>query len=166
MLQDYPTTRSGRRCHVSGHEFAPGEAYVSAVVTRGSQLVRVDVAAANWNQPLEGTVGWWRCRMPDTGLTRLKLAPNSVLLDTLGQLLKHPENQTLAFFLALLLVRRRVLIEKEQISLSDASPQSLTNWYLESSVDGAQWCIPKVSTEAVDAKQLHESLVGLLYSEE
>ncbi|XZE54868.1 hypothetical protein SH139x_000849 [Planctomycetaceae bacterium SH139] len=48
-------------------------------------LVRIDISAQAWNGPPEGTVGWWKSRMPEAGQRKLKLAPDALLVDLLKQ---------------------------------------------------------------------------------
>ncbi len=92
-------------------QFGAGEPFFSVIIAEGEQLIRSDIAADNWQGPPPHTVGWWRSSMPPAGPRKLKPAPDSVLLETLSQLVERPESEALAYLLAVLLVRRRVLTE-------------------------------------------------------
>lgn len=165
MLQDYPTTKSSKRCSVSGAEFAPGESYISVLIPDGDEITRIDIAAKQWNEPPENAIGWWKCRMPDAQRRGLRPAPNSVLLDTLAELLQRPDRSDLAYLLALLLVRRRVLVEEQQIEL-DESSSSNEVWNLVQPADGRQWQVPIRNPEAAELVKLQESLIKLLFTDE
>jgi hypothetical protein len=51
--------------------------------------------------------------MPAAGAAKLRPAPNEVLLDVLTDLLQRPAQAELAYLLALLLVRRRALVDDQ-----------------------------------------------------
>jgi hypothetical protein len=165
MLQDYPTTKSSKRCHLSGQEFAPGEGYFSVLVPNGDEISRIDIASTQWPQRPENAIGWWKCRMPKAKATGSRPAPNSVLLDTLTELLKLPEQGKLAYLLALLLVRRRVLIEEEKLTLHD-DDDSAHVWNLVQPADGRQWQVPFCATDATEMSSLQQSLMKLLFTDE
>ncbi|MCA9160787.1 MAG: hypothetical protein KDA72_20795, partial [Planctomycetales bacterium] len=115
MVQEYAVTKCSRRCSVSGRSLEPGESYVSVLVSNGEDLSRMDIAASEWKGPQENTVGWWKCKMPAATAKKLRPAPNGILLDTLGELLSFPDKVNLAYLLAVLLVRRRVLTDVEKL---------------------------------------------------
>ncbi len=164
MLQDYPTTKSSKRCSVSGKEFAPGESYISVLIPSGDDITRVDIAAQQWKEPPENAIGWWKCRMPDAQRRGTRPAPNSVLLDTLSELLNRPEMAKLAYLLALLLVRRRILVEENRLSLDDQDPAS--TWNLVQPADGRQWNVPLSCPEPHELARLQDSLMKLLFTDE
>lgn len=165
MLQEYPTTRCSKRCSVSGREFRPGEVYYSVLVTAQQDLIRQDIAAEHWQGPPEGVVGWWRCQVPAAGPGVRRPAPNSVLLDVLSDLLERPEQADLAFVLALLLVRRRVL--SEESTSSDQSKEAAPGlWTLVQPADGRRWFVPIRNPSKQSAQTLQESLLKLLFTED
>lgn len=125
----------------------------------------MDISVDSWEGPQEDTVGWWKCRMPDADKRKLKPAPNGVLLDTLSELLDQPESQELAYLLALMLVRRRVLQDEE--SLEEASEDDADlYWSLVCSADKRTWHVPVVESSAVQLDRLREKLQELLFTEE
>ncbi len=165
MLQDYPSTKSSKRCSVSGDEFAPGEVYVSVLIPEGDEISRMDISAKQWKQPPENAIGWWKCRMPDAQRRGSRPAPNSVLLDTLTELLQRPDKANLAYLLALLLVRRRVLVEEQQTDSEDEQSHKYF-WNLVQPADGRQWQVPICNPDAVELAKLQESLIKLLFTDE
>lgn len=166
MLQEYPTTRCSRKCHITGRPILPGEVYVSALIPRGSDLLRVDVSADQWTSVPEGTVGWWKCKMPSRDSVRLQAAPPGVLLDSLGELLQNPHKSRLAYLLALLLVRKRILVDDDSLEFQEPQQNSIAIWKLASQSDGRQWEVPVVlPNNSLEAEQLRQELMGLLFSE-
>lgn len=164
MSSDFVISKCTRKCAVSGRPLEPGESYVSALVPAGDEIVRIDVAASEWTGPKPDTVGWWRCRMPDAKEKKLRPAPNGVLLDTLSDLLERPGKEALAYMLALLLTRRRVLTNFESIVEQTVVDDSL--WTLTCPADGRQWNIPIVEPDAEQLQALQEELNSLLFTEE
>ncbi len=165
MTQDFSISKCTRRCAVSGRGLAPGESYVAVVRARGDELLRVDIAASEWKGAQPDTVGWWRSRMPEATSKKLRPAPNGVLLDTLSELLELPGKETLAYLLALLLVRRRVLMEESQVEL-DAAGEPATHWKLVCPADGRQWNVAICPPYSDAMQALQAELNALLFTEE
>jgi len=167
MLQEYPTTRCSRKCYCSGLPIQAGENYVSAIVPMGSDLVRIDIAADQWKGAPEGTVGWWKCRMPYRSSAKLCPAPVGVLQDSLSELLRHPNKSKLAYLLALILVRRRVLVEADSLEFQEREQQSERWWRLVSQSDGRQWDVPiALPVNKEESEKLRNELMDLLFTEE
>ena len=165
MLSDYSISKCTRRCSKSGRQLEPGEKYVSVIVPEGDTVARLDVAADQWQGPDEGVIGWWRSRMPDAATTRLRPAPNGVLLDTLSELLERPGKEALSYLLALLLLRRRVLSE-EAVLDGELSDEPQTHWNLICPADGRQRNVPIVVPRTDALMELQTELNGLLFTEE
>jgi hypothetical protein len=110
-MQEYSIQRSQRRCQSTDRPFGPGESYYSAVLVRGGELRRMDMASDAWTGPPEGALGWWKCRVPEKRRGAPKPAPAHILLSALESLLEDGNQPILAYLLALLLVRRRILTE-------------------------------------------------------
>lgn len=141
----------------------------------GDDVVRVDIAASHWTGPGDGAIGWWRSKMPAAAAKKMRPAPNGVLLDTLSDLLQRPGKDALAYLLALLLVRRRVL-QEEQNLLGDEPPQPPLVW-VKTSVRchqklGNLSARPTVgigmllSSNRLLAEKLQAELKGLLFTDE
>jgi len=164
-MQDFSISRCTRKCAVSGRGLEPGERYVSVILPEGESVRRIDISAAQWNGPQPETIGWWRSRMPDADARKMRPAPVGVLLDTLSELLERPGKEALAYLLAVLLVRRRVLSEEQTLEL-DLADEPNTHWNLVCPADGRQWNI-LITVPRTDAlEQLQEELDRLLFTEE
>ncbi|MCA9127574.1 MAG: hypothetical protein KDB22_10835 [Planctomycetales bacterium] len=164
MIQDYSISKCTRKCAISGQPLAAGEIYYSVILPAADDVVRVDISQSQWKGPEAGAICWWKCQMPAAGPRKLKPAPNGVLLDTLSGLLDCPTKQALAYFLALLLVRRRVL--KEERQLDGTNELDNDSWHLVCTADGRQWTVPVVEPRAEQIQALEDEISGLLFTEE
>ena len=160
-MQEFSIQRSSRKCHKGDRPFEPGERYYSAVLDRGRELVRQDFSREHWQGPPENTVGWWVSQMPAKRTGKLTLAPTLVLLDALEKLCEHPEDGDLAYLLAVLLIRRRLLTEQHVEHAEDDT----SHLQLNHSSNGREFLVP-VSIPTPDrVETLHQKLIDLLYCE-
>ncbi len=166
-MQDYSISKCTRRCAISGRGLEPGEAYMSVILPDedGENVRRVDVSAEQWQGPNENAIGWWKSKMPAAAARRLQPAPSGVLLDTLSDLLERPGQESLAYLLALLLVRRKVLIEEESLDM-ELSDAPTSHWSLTCAADGRQWNVPLCAPSAEALPKLQIQLNELLFTEE
>ncbi|MCC7475891.1 MAG: hypothetical protein IT425_10875 [Pirellulales bacterium] len=109
MLLDFEVHRCTRRCAATDRVLDPGELCYSTLEVEGANIVRKDFSAAAWKAPGEQVFAWWKFRVPEAAVKKIKLAPNDVLLELFDQLGGCPDQSDLRYVLALLLVRRRVL---------------------------------------------------------
>ncbi len=160
-MQEFSIQRSSRKCNKGDRPFEPGERYYSAVLERGRELVRQDFSREHWQGPPENTVGWWVSQMPAKRTGSLTLAPTLVLFDALEKLCEHPEDSDLAYLLAVLLIRRRLLTEHPV----DPAEDYPTHLQLNHSSSGREFLVP-VSIPTQDrVETLHQKLIDLLYCE-
>lgn len=119
----YPVSRSTGRCAATGREFAPGEAMMATLVEVDGRedLHRVDFSAAAWaegSRPGPGMTLFasWRATYQPGDAKKKLLLGDDELLDLFEQLSASDQARQRAFryVLALLLVRRRVLIYEGQ----------------------------------------------------
>jgi hypothetical protein len=106
---DFEVHRCTRRCARTDRELRPGEPFVSVLVPDGSAVKRLDYALESWDQPPDGTIAWWKSRMPGGDSKRALWAPHDVMLDYFQRLDGDDRQADLRFLLALLMVRRRIL---------------------------------------------------------
>ena len=108
-MLDFEIQRCTRRCSHTDRELKPGELMYSALISRGADVVRLDFAQEAWTGAPDGTLGWWRSRVPDVSGQKLHWAPNDVLLHYFEQLAGQIDKQDVRYVLALLMIRRRIL---------------------------------------------------------
>ncbi len=120
VLADFKVGRCSRRCYAENRPLEPGETFYSVVLpTEDGELQRRDYSARAWTEPPEGALGWWKGRIPEAGKQKLVLAPNPVLVEILRQLATNEERAELAYLLALLLMRRRVVRPVDQSEIEN-----------------------------------------------
>lgn len=123
----YPISRSTGRCAATGREFALGEAMVVALVeVEGREdLQRLDYSAAAWAEGARPGMGQaagmtlfasWRGAYQPGDTKKKLLLGDDELLDLFEQLAAsdQPRQRAFRYVLALLLVRRRILVYEGQ----------------------------------------------------
>ena len=107
---DYQLKPIGKTCAGTGVELVPGETCYSAAVEQDGKLIRLDYRQEAWQGPPEGTLGYWKCVVPDAAAQVKPLDPDA-LLRYFEQLCEetNPAQQKLAWILSLLLVQKRRL---------------------------------------------------------
>ncbi|QEG38781.1 hypothetical protein UC8_07390 [Roseimaritima ulvae] len=181
MLADYKVGRCSRRCYAENRPLEPGETFYSVVLPDDEgELQRRDYSARAWSEPPEGALGWWKGRIPEAGKQKLVLAPNPVLVDILRQLAASQERAELAYLLALLLMRRRVVRpvddaespalgapaeEPAEAEPGEQDPQPQAVLTVEVLSGGEQIQVLECEIQAGDAVRLREELNELLYCE-
>jgi hypothetical protein len=157
---DYEVQRCTRQCATSGRDLAPGEEFYSVLVAAGAELIRRDYAVEAWEGPPEGAVAWWKSQMPNPQATKMRLAPNEVLLQLFDQLEEQPDKRDMRYVLALLLVRRRVM--RLEGSERDAEGRELLVLYCPRR--DATYQVPEETPNDERANQIQEELAQLLYA--
>jgi hypothetical protein len=160
-MQEFTIQRSSRKCHTGDRPFEPGERYYSVVLERGRELIRQDFSKEHWHGPPEKTVGWWVSQMPAKRTGKLTLAPTLVLLDALEKLCEQPGEGDLAYLLAVLLMRRRLLTELP----SDSSQEEPSHLQLTQPSNGREFLVPAQTPTSDRVPKLHQKLIELLYCE-
>ncbi len=160
-MQEYTIQRSTRKCHVGDRPFEPGERYYSVVLQKGKELVRLDYGKEHWPGPPEQAIGWWISQMPAKRTGKMTLAPTAVLLDALEKLCEQPSDSDLAYLLAVLLMRRRLLSE-EQNDAPESEPSCL---HLTHPSNGRTFAVPVIIPSHDRAEYLQQKLIELLYCE-
>lgn len=115
--QSFPVARCTGKCAASGRAFSPGETIVAVLVERADGgLERLDYALESWEggqrpQPPLVIFGFWRCEYTPEEKRSNALLGDAELLDLFEDLTGATDAKQVAFryFLALLLVRRRML---------------------------------------------------------
>lgn len=166
-MQEYSIQRSQRRCHKTDRPFLPGESYYSAVIARGGDLRRIDMSEEAWSGPPQGAIGWWQSRVPARHQGARQPAPTHVLLATLESLLEEGTQPELAYLLALLLIRRRVLSEPTaslvaDLGPSDASPDVL---HLVHGASKREFEVPVCEPLLDECDAYQDQLTDLLFCE-
>ncbi len=108
-MLNFDIKRTTRKCAATDRPFAPGEEFISALLTEGEELVRRDYSLEGWQSPPENCIGWWKGQVPELDSGRVYWAPNDVLLSYFQKILELPGHEPTTFVMALLLVQKRIL---------------------------------------------------------
>ena len=167
VLADFKVNRCSRRCHALSRPLRDGEWFYSVVIEDGEELVRRDYSAEAWIQPPEGTIGWWKGRMPLAGSRKLVLAPDPVLVDLLRGLGDAVERRPLRYLLALTLLRRRVVTSVEQpvVPESGANLAGQKVIRLRVNADGSEIDVVSCAISLSQTDELQAALQELMYCE-
>ena len=178
MLGEYKVGRCSRQCHALKRPLREGEWFYSVVMEAGDDYVRRDYSAESWEGPPEGTIGWWKNRMPTASEKKMVLAPPEVLIDLLRQMGHFPDKEKSRYLLALMLMRRRIVRpaaspppgespSEEPASDSSASQSGKAQEMLRVEViaDGSVIEVPTCVISRRESETLKDELNELLYCE-
>ena len=122
---DFEVQRCSRHCAVTERELSSGEVYYSALLAEGAGVERRDYSREGWSGPPDGTVAWWKSRIPTRSAKKKRWAPNEVMLQFFEELDRRKDDpqshDDMRYVLGLLLVRRRVLRHEESETDEDGN---------------------------------------------
>lgn len=111
-MTEYEIQPLSLHCAHTGRELKPGEAYFSVLTETPQGFARLDFAAEAWQGPPEGSIGFWRSKVPaETGGKRRQIVDDSVVMDFFERLdgAEDASKQNFRYILALLLLRKKLL---------------------------------------------------------
>jgi hypothetical protein len=156
-MQDYNIQRPTRRCHETDQPLRPGDKFFSVLIASGDKIERQDFSAACWQGPPADAVGWWQCEIPKAPGGGLRLAPPDVLLDFFEQLVEDEESRSVAYLLALWLVRKRVL------AIAESQPDA-DFLVCACSLRDKSYAVPVVDIAAEEVEPIQAQFAELLYA--
>jgi hypothetical protein len=108
---DQPIKPLGKTCSATGRPLQPGERCRSALVERGTDLVRLDFAPEAWTGPPTGTVATWEVVVPVPLEAATKRHDADEILRYFEELCEasNPLQDKLRYVLALWLLQKRRL---------------------------------------------------------
>lgn len=108
---DYQLKPLGRTCAATGEDLVPGTLCHCVVVDRDGELVRLDFCEQGWSGPPEGTIGHWRCLVPEPATPRPRTVDPEELMQYFEQLCEdgNPIQEKFRYVIALLLLQKRRL---------------------------------------------------------
>lgn len=108
---DYHLRPLGKTCAATGEPLRPGSRCHSVLVERNGQLLRFDYSEQGWSGPPEGTVGQWKCTVPEVSENRPRPLDPHALMRYFEQLAEeaNPAQDRMLYIMALLLLQKRRL---------------------------------------------------------
>lgn len=101
----------GKICAGTGEPLVPGSRIHSVLVDRDHEQVRLDYSEAGWNGPPEGTLGHWRCIVPEPVASGPKPLDTEALFRFFEESAEdqNPTQEKFRYVVALLLLQKRRL---------------------------------------------------------
>jgi hypothetical protein len=101
----------GKTCAGTGEALIPGSPVHSVLVDRGHEQIRLDFSEAAWSGPPEGTVGHWKCIVPEPVASGPKPIDAEALFRFFEEtaLDQNPTQEKFRYVVALLLLQKRRL---------------------------------------------------------
>lgn len=123
----------GKTCSVSGEPLEPGSTCYSVLLDRHGTLERIDVSAAAWTGPPEGSVGVWKRIVPTPKETRPSQIDPREMHAYFEQLVDEaqPVREKLVYVLAL------YLLQKRRLQLDGSRTDGEIEYLLLSGTDGS-----------------------------
>jgi hypothetical protein len=159
--------RFSRKCSQTGREIGPGEVYFSSLVETPTGIQRYDFSREAWSGPPEECLGWWKSRLPAPSSTKIRWAPESVLLAYFENLLVTQRWEVLNV-LVLALARRRIMtIEyppRESAGSDDAEASDELLLTVRSTGDTHR--IPQIDFSSIDVRAIQAELDQHLFTDQ
>jgi hypothetical protein len=110
---NYEVGRAQGKCFVTGREIPPGEKLMAALRETATGLERLDISNEAWGGfEKKDLLGYWQTTMPDAQTKRKVFVDDAVLCELFEKLAEttSPEKLNFRFVLALVLMRKRMLV--------------------------------------------------------
>ena len=157
---DFQIKRTGRKCHATERDLKPGEQFVSELVVEDGQTLRRDYSSEAWTGPSAESIGWWRCAIPMLDSGRVYWAPRQVLVAFFESMLQDQNKAAVAYVMALLLVRKRIL--KLVDSSTEDGKQVMELLY---SKENQRWMVPEVELDPKQIGKIQQELAEQLFTD-
>lgn len=161
-MTEFEFRRSSRQCSRTGQPIQRGEWFYSVLVEQADgSLGREDISMAAWSGPPADNVGWWRSRVPDLEKGRVYWAPPEVLLSVFQHYLGQPQSTDIAFVLALVLVRKKILHFQEKLRASASDQMELVDLKTKQ-----EYLVPTVTLAAQRIQEIQAELSEKLFTDQ
>ena len=159
-MLDFEVQRFTRRCCQTEEPLEPGAVFFSALIADGANVVRKDYGQQSWQGPPEGTIGWWKSRVPDVHSSKMHWAPNDVILHYFEQIEGDDSKADMRYVLALLMIRRRI-VRLEETEFDD---QQRETFVLYCPRNEREYRAAVVSPTPERTREIQNELADLLFS--
>ncbi|MEC7564077.1 MAG: hypothetical protein VX738_00200 [Planctomycetota bacterium] len=160
-MLDFQVQKSTRKCHKTDRKFVAGESFYSVLIPQGADVIRQDYCQDAWEGAPQDVIGWWKSTMPDHDNQKLNLAPNEVMLHYFEQLRRNPQSQDLAYVLALLMVRKRLM----RLEGTEQDHQGQELMILSDPKNETEYKVAVRQPSIEKIEELQQELAGMLYKD-
>ncbi len=119
-MTDFEISRASGKCTVTNRPFEEDEEFYTVVLETGEALERRDYSLDAWAGAPEGTLCFYKTRMPKRNAPKRRFIDDSAMVSFFKALTDtpHPNKQRFRFVLALILLRKRILKYERTLSES------------------------------------------------
>ena len=160
-MLEFHIKKATRLCYKTGERLTPGAAFYSVLVTEENEVVRHDYSLAAWEGAPEDALAWWKSEMPYKEGSEVNLAPDEVVLQYFQQLIETNEQQEMAFVLALLMIRKRIM-RLEGNELDEDGNELMV---VSCSKNELEYKVPTASPSSDEINMIQDQLTSMLYKE-
>jgi hypothetical protein len=170
MAREYSISRIAAQCHSCGQELAPGSEFVATVREGAQELEREDFCTSCWEaRPKEAgnapeLLAEWRSHVPQKQEKKKLLVDDDLLVQFFKRLgdSQEPSRQCFRFVLALVLMRKKVLIYDRLEKLDDG--RDAWSMHFRQGAEPATVIDPHMDADAIArvSQQLGEVMEGEL----
>ncbi|HWL94989.1 MAG TPA: hypothetical protein VNT79_15830 [Phycisphaerae bacterium] len=121
-MTEFEISRATGKCCVTGREFAEDQEFFTVVLETADGLARQDYSVEVWTGPPDGTLCFFKTRLPKRNQPKRRFIDDSALISFFNALADtpHPNKQRFRFVLALILLRKRILKYERTIREGDS----------------------------------------------
>lgn len=149
---EIPIPKSDGRCAASGRALRPGEAIFATLTADGAKWIRRDFAPEAWAGPPAEVSAWWKTVAPSDRKQKAAADRGEALRRFLNDAIEAGNRPELAYVLAMLLIRRRLLRRQD-----DGEPNGGTFVCVDVK-DGRSYEIVETDLDDVAAERLQREI--------
>ena len=160
-MLEFHIKKATRLCHKTGETLQPGHSFYSVLVTEADEVVRHDYSLAGWEGAPDDALAWWKSDVPEEDGVKVTLAPDEVVLQYFQKLMESNEHPNMAFVLALLMIRKRMM-SFEGNEQDEAGNELMI---ISSSKNEQEYKVPVAYPDAQEVDKIQDQLVAMLYKD-
>ncbi|MCH2369249.1 MAG: hypothetical protein MK324_01780 [Pirellulales bacterium] len=116
---------------------------------------------AGWEGAPDDALAWWQSEVPEEDGVKVTLAPDEVVLQYFQKLMESNEHPNMAFVLALLMIRKRMM-SFEGNEQDEAGNELMI---ISSSKHEQEYKVPVAYPDAQEVDKIQDQLVAMLYKD-
>ena len=160
-MLEFHIKKATRLCHKTGETLQAGEPFYSVLVTEENEIVRRDYSRAGWDGVPDDVLAWWKSDVPQENGSKVTLAPDEVVLQYFQKLIESNEQPDMAFVLALLMIRKRIM----RLEGKEQDEQGNELIVVSCSKNEQEYKVPVTSPDADEVQAIQNQLVSMLYKD-
>lgn len=160
-MLEFHIKKATRLCHKTGEPLKPGQSFYSILISEDNEIVRHDYSAAHWEGSPDEALAWWKSDVPQEDGAKVTLAPDDVVLQYFEKLIESKEFPNMAFVLALLMIRKRIM----RLEGNEQDEQGREVMVVSCSKNEQEYKVPVTSPDRNEVEAIQDQLVSMLYKD-